>query len=153
MVALAHDDYAPPSRAVGADRPSLRGTPSTAVLSDGALAILQAGRRWQLKFTGSPPRTVRLDRHEGGRFCWRHGAGFRRDRTMVFRLSQDEYESLMAATTQSGGRSVSDFIRTAVLSTIESGTDPKATPSRLRELEQRVRRLESAYLGLLKEGA
>ncbi len=71
----------------------------------------------------------------------------RRDRTMVFRLSQDEYESLLTATSQTGGRSVSDFIRTAVMATIENGADHKATPSRLRELEQRVRRLESAYLG------
>ena len=70
----------------------------------------------------------------------------RRDRTLVFRLSQDEYQSLVVATSQSGGRSVSDFIRTAVMTTIETGTDPKATPSRLRELEQRIRRLESAYL-------
>jgi hypothetical protein len=76
----------------------------------------------------------------------------RRDRTLVFRLSQDEYESLLAATTQGGGRSVSDFIRTAVLSTIENGADHKSTPSRLREIEQRIRRLESAYLGL-QEGA
>ena len=72
----------------------------------------------------------------------------RRDRTLVFRLSQDEYESLVIATSQRGERSVSDFIRTAVLATVESGTDHKSTPSRLRELEQRVRRLEAAYLGM-----
>jgi predicted DNA-binding protein len=77
----------------------------------------------------------------------------RRDRTMVFRLSQDEYESLLRATSQNGGRSVSDFIRTAVLATVENGMDHKSTSSRLRELEQRIRRLETAYLGLLKEGA
>jgi hypothetical protein len=77
----------------------------------------------------------------------------RRDRTLVFRLSQDEYESLVAATSESGGRSVSDFIRTAVLATVENGLDHKSTPNRLRELEQRVRKLETAYLGLLKEGA
>jgi hypothetical protein len=77
----------------------------------------------------------------------------KRDRTLVFRLSQDEYESLLAATNQGGGRSVSDFIRTAVMSTIENGPDHKSTPSRLSEIEQRIRRLETAYLGLLKEGA
>jgi hypothetical protein len=77
----------------------------------------------------------------------------RRDRTLVFRMSQDEYESLLAATTQGGGRSVSDFIRTAVLSTIESGPDHQSTSSRLREIEQRIRRLESAYLNSFKEGA
>src|SRR5271168_1698126 len=77
----------------------------------------------------------------------------RRDRTMVFRLSQDEYEALLAATSECGGRSVSDFIRTAVLATVENGPDQKSTPDRLRELEQRVRKLETAYLGLLKEGA
>ena len=80
----------------------------------------------------------------------------RRDRTLVFRLSQDEYESLLTATTQGGGRSVSDFIRTAVMATIENGADHKTTPSRLRELEKRVRSLETAYLGIegmLKENA
>jgi hypothetical protein len=77
----------------------------------------------------------------------------RRDRTLVFRLSQDEYDSLVIATSEGGGRSVSDFVRTAVLATVENGLDHKSTPSRLRELEQRVRKLETAYLGLLKEGA
>ena len=72
----------------------------------------------------------------------------RRDRTMVFRLSQDEYDSLLAATSLNGGRSVSDFIRTAVMATIESGADHKSTPGKLRELEQRVRRLETAYVGI-----
>jgi hypothetical protein len=79
----------------------------------------------------------------------------RRDRTLVFRLSQDEYESLLTATSQGGGR-VSDFIRTAVMATIENGADHKSTPSRLRELERRVRSLETAYLGMegmLKEHA
>lgn len=75
-------------------------------------------------------------------------ANRRRDRTMVFRLSQDEYESLLQATSQNGGRSVSEFIRTAVLSSIEGGLDAKTATNRLRELEQRVRRLESAYLTL-----
>ncbi len=79
----------------------------------------------------------------------------RRDRTMVFRLSQDEYESLLAATSQQGGRSVSDYIRTAVLTSIEDGLDTKTAATRLRELEQRVRRLEDAYLsgGPVKERA
>ena len=77
----------------------------------------------------------------------------RRDRTLVFRLSQHEYDRLVVAASEAGGRSVSDFIRTAVLATIETGVDHKATPERLRELEQRVRKLETAYVGLLKEGA
>lgn len=72
--------------------------------------------------------------------------GMRRDRTMVFRLSQEEYESLLAATSEHGGRSVSDFIRTAVLATVESGLDIKSTPARLRDLEQRIHKLEAAYL-------
>jgi uncharacterized protein (DUF1778 family) len=75
----------------------------------------------------------------------------RRDRTMVFRLSQDEYESLLSAAITSGGRSISDFIRSAVMATVENGPEHQTTPRRLRELEQRVRRLESAYLGLKEE--
>jgi hypothetical protein len=77
----------------------------------------------------------------------------RRDRTLVFRVSQGEYESLVVATSESGGRSVSDFIRTAVMATVENGVDHKSTPARLGELERRVRKLETAYLALLKEGA
>lgn len=77
----------------------------------------------------------------------------RRDRTLVFRLSQEEYESLVIATSEKGGRSVSDFVRTAVLATVENGFDHRSTPGRLSDLEERVRRLETAYLGLLKEGA
>jgi len=70
----------------------------------------------------------------------------KRDRVMVFRLSQDEYEHLRSAAEVNGGRSVSDFIRSTLLAQVSP--EHQATPVRLRELEQRVRRLESASMDL-----
>jgi hypothetical protein len=67
---------------------------------------------------------------------------------MVFRLSQDEYESLINASAQSGGRSLSEFVRISLMSSLATGSDDRATPTRVRELEQRVRRLETALLDL-----
>jgi hypothetical protein len=72
----------------------------------------------------------------------------RRDRTLVFRLSQDEYASLITASSQSGGRSLSEFVRISLMSQLAAGADDRATPTRVRELEQRMRRLESALLDL-----
>jgi hypothetical protein len=67
---------------------------------------------------------------------------------MVFRLSQDEYQSLLSASAQSGGRSLSEFVRISLMGSLANGADDRATPSRVRELEQRVRRLETALLDL-----
>ena len=75
----------------------------------------------------------------------------RRDRTLVFRLSQDEYESLLAATSQGGGRSVSDFIRTAVLATMENGADHKSTPHACAKSNSASAGWK-AYLGFSRRG-
>ena len=66
----------------------------------------------------------------------------RRDRTLVFLLNQAEYDRLIAAAMSRGDRSVSEFIRLAVMSAVggEGG-------NRVEELEQRIERLEAQLLG------
>ena len=65
----------------------------------------------------------------------------RRDRSVIFRLNDDEYDSLVAAASTSHLRSVSEFIRTAVMNAIDSGIPEKAPPA-LHALERRIRGLE-----------
>jgi hypothetical protein len=64
----------------------------------------------------------------------------RRDRTLVFRLNQSEYDRLMAAAMSRGDRSVSEFIRLVVMGAIEP------SDNRVHELEQRIQRLEQQLL-------
>jgi uncharacterized protein (DUF1778 family) len=64
----------------------------------------------------------------------------RRDRSVIFRLNDDEYDSLVAAST-SRVRSVSEFIRTAVMNAVDSGIPERAAPG-LHALERRIRGLE-----------
>jgi uncharacterized protein (DUF1778 family) len=65
----------------------------------------------------------------------------RRDRSVIFRLNDDEYHSLVAAASNSRVRSVSEFIRTAVMNAIASGTPERSVPG-LHALERRIRGLE-----------
>jgi hypothetical protein len=64
----------------------------------------------------------------------------RRDRPLVFRLNQAEYDRLMAAALSRGDRSVSEFIRVAVMGAIDGS--PDSGQDRVHELEQRIQRLE-----------
>ena len=43
----------------------------------------------------------------------------RRDRTLIFRITQDEYDQLLAACMARGGRNLSDFARTELLERID----------------------------------
>ncbi|HEY4363753.1 MAG TPA: hypothetical protein VGN17_22490 [Bryobacteraceae bacterium] len=65
----------------------------------------------------------------------------RRDRSVIFRLNDDEYDSLVAAASTSHLRSVSEFIRTAVMNAIDTGIPEKSAPG-LHALERRIRGLE-----------
>jgi len=65
----------------------------------------------------------------------------RRDRTLVFRLNQAEYDRLIEAAMSRGDRSVSEFIRVAVMSAVGG-----ASQDRVQELEQRIQRLEEQLL-------
>ena len=58
-----------------------------------------------------------------------------RNRTLIFRLTQDEYESLQAAS--SGARSLSDFARNKLLDAI----GPRPIDAQLVELKSTVDRL------------
>jgi uncharacterized protein (DUF1778 family) len=44
-----------------------------------------------------------------------------RNRIVVFRLSQDEYDRLRAACNAAGGRTLSDFTRSELLTLVETG--------------------------------
>jgi hypothetical protein len=66
-----------------------------------------------------------------------------RNRTLIFRLTQDEYDSLQMAST--GSRSLSEFARTKLMGSIETEplhaeiTDLKVSVRRISELlENRV---------------
>ena len=64
-----------------------------------------------------------------------------RNRTLIFRLTQDEYETLQAAS--SGARSLSEFARARLLGAIERPaldqqlTELKSTVERIAELLER----------------
>ena len=59
-----------------------------------------------------------------------------RNRTLLCRLTQEEYDQLQAAS--SGARSLSDFARERLLGAIA----PPAVDQQLAELKQRVERIE-----------
>ena len=59
-----------------------------------------------------------------------------RNRVVVFRLTQDEYQDLKTASSVRGARNVSDFARSELLTSI--GRD------RLSQVDQRISNLESA---------
>ena len=45
-----------------------------------------------------------------------------RNRILIFRLTQDEYDALRAASSQRGARSLSDFARGKLLGSLDSPT-------------------------------
>ncbi len=66
-----------------------------------------------------------------------------RNRLVNFRLSEVEYEELKTACHASGARSISEFARNAVLRRIAGpDRDTEAASARMREFEERIRRLE-----------
>ena len=60
-----------------------------------------------------------------------------RNRTVIFRLTQGEYESLLAASSENGSRSLSDFARTKLL----GAADGPALGADLSELKLTVARI------------
>jgi hypothetical protein len=59
-----------------------------------------------------------------------------RNRVVVFRLTQDEYQDLKTVSSVRGARNISDFARSELLNSIGHG--------RLSEVDQRLLNLESA---------
>jgi uncharacterized protein (DUF1778 family) len=64
----------------------------------------------------------------------------RRDRIVVFRLTEDEYDNLKSACVSRGARNVSDFARSELLLAVER--DHSEVIERLSELQSRMRRME-----------
>ena len=68
----------------------------------------------------------------------------RRDRVVVFRLTQDEYEELKTVCVVRGARNISDFARSELLTAIEQQRRPEAAiQGRLSDVDQKLSSLES----------
>jgi len=66
-----------------------------------------------------------------------------RNRAVVFRLTQEEYDALLAACLRSGGRSLSDYARSSLLNSINA-----ADPS-IHRLETKLNETNSALQSLV----
>jgi len=62
----------------------------------------------------------------------------RRDRVLVFRLTQDEYDHLSTACSAKGGRNLSDFARSELLTVLQSGQQVNHLQGRLSMVEDRL---------------
>jgi hypothetical protein len=66
-----------------------------------------------------------------------------RNRILIFRLTQDEYNSLQTASSERGARSLSDFARAKLLGSLEAPaldqqiTELKTTVARIAQLLER----------------
>jgi len=75
-----------------------------------------------------------------------------RSRLLNFRLSEEELENLRVACLLRGSRNLSEFARTAVLSSVEAQIDPDtAVRDRLDRMEARLAGLESVLQSLLNQ--
>jgi hypothetical protein len=72
----------------------------------------------------------------------------RRSRTVIFRVTEDEYDRLRSACLTRGARNVSDFARSALFDHVSGGKDQLA--GKLEVIESGVRRLEQMIKGLSK---
>jgi hypothetical protein len=74
----------------------------------------------------------------------------RRNRIVVFRLSQDEYEGLKAACAERGAASISSFARAELLTSLDRNrtSDVSRALSNLETSVQRMTRILEAISGL-----
>ncbi len=68
----------------------------------------------------------------------------RRDKVLLFRLTQEEYDRLLAACTERGGRSLSDFARTKLLQRLEDDPRNPEIEGHLYRVNERLDQLQSA---------
>ncbi|MGC9950106.1 MAG: hypothetical protein ABSF64_27390 [Bryobacteraceae bacterium] len=66
-----------------------------------------------------------------------------RNRVVVFRLTQSEYQKLKEASDERGAANLSDFTRSEVLAFLNSGTIPDAVRIGFAALEQEISRLRA----------
>jgi len=71
----------------------------------------------------------------------------RRDRLVIFRLSQDEYEKLKAASERNGARNLSDFTRGEILNALNSRAAGNVEQT-LGSIEQNMADLKATMLSL-----
>ena len=72
----------------------------------------------------------------------------RRDRLVIFRLSQDEYEKLKAASERHGARNLSDFTRGEVLNALQTRATGSHVEQTLGSIQQNVADLKATMLSL-----
>jgi hypothetical protein len=66
-----------------------------------------------------------------------------RNRVVVFRLSQEEYQTLKTACSLRGGLNLSEFTRSELLATIQSESLGHMVQNRLTEVEQTLTNLHA----------
>lgn len=78
-----------------------------------------------------------------------------RERIVVFRLSQDEYQALKEACGRAGARTLSDFTRREILDFLRATAHPDRLNIRVATLEQEIAGLKASieHLHHFVEGA
>jgi hypothetical protein len=69
------------------------------------------------------------------------GAGMgnsQRSRTVIFRVTQTEYERLKNACAEAGGRTLSDYTRSELLKSIETDSQGLTLPERFESIDQKL---------------
>ena len=72
----------------------------------------------------------------------------RRDRLVIFRLSQDEYDKLKAASERNGARNLSDFTRGEILNSLNSRPDGNHVDLTIGSIQQNVDDIKADMLSL-----
>jgi len=72
----------------------------------------------------------------------------RRDRLVIFRLSQDEYQLLKDASERNGARNLSDFTRGELLNALNSRADGNHVEQTFSSMEQSMAELKATMLRL-----
>ena len=70
----------------------------------------------------------------------------RRDRAVIFRLTQDEYDNLAASSRARGARTISDYARTELLQAL--GRDQSDVMRELSDLRSHMERMEGLLASL-----
>ena len=66
-----------------------------------------------------------------------------RNRIVVFRLSQEEYNSLRSACVAAGGRNLSDFTRSELLTVVQTDGRGSALERKVVEIDRKLSDLQS----------
>jgi hypothetical protein len=76
-----------------------------------------------------------------------------RDRIVIFRLTQDEYDSLLTVCQKRGARNLTDFTRSEVLASIERELQPHGRAGEVSEIDEKLDSLQSSiqYIKTLLE--